>query len=114
MPTPVTLMPSPARPGSTPRITARLIAWEGGFGDHVNEQRMVKEYTTHLRESITEAVEGTGWRYQRFKTYKDTEDGKFKLEVCRRRAHASATLPLTLYPLTVTLYPPRPSYFPNR
>lgn len=65
---------------SPARITARLIAWEGGTGDCVNEQRLIKEYIAHLKESIAEAAEGTDWRYQRFKTYKTSSDGTFKLE----------------------------------
>lgn len=72
-------MASATRPPA--RITARLIAWEGGSGERVNEQKLIKEYTSHLKESITEAAEGTGWRYQRFKTYKTSREGTFKLEV---------------------------------
>jgi hypothetical protein len=71
--------------GSPPRIAARLIAWEGGFGERVNEQKMIKEYTAHLKQSIAEAAEGTGWRYQRFKTYKTPGQKRFKLEVVARR-----------------------------
>jgi len=81
MTTPVgpTMLSTRSQPVS--RITARLIAWEGGFGEHVNEQKMVKEYTAHLKESITDATKETGWRYQRFKTYKVPGGSRLKLEV---------------------------------
>ncbi|OIW24563.1 hypothetical protein CONLIGDRAFT_673710 [Coniochaeta ligniaria NRRL 30616] len=79
IPSSTTSMSTTARPPA--RITARLIAWEGGTGERVNEQRLIKEYTAHLKESITEAAEGTGWRYQRFKTYKTSSEGTFKLEL---------------------------------
>jgi len=82
-----------AGPRRTPRMTARLIAWEGAFGERTNEQKMIKQYTAHLRESITEALGGSGWRYERFKTYKTPGEANFKLEVRRPdQSESEATL----------------------
>jgi len=86
------------RPSPTPRITARLIAWEGAFSERADEQKMIKQYTAHLRESIAEALEGSGWRYQRFKTYKALGEASFKLEV-RRPDPLTCSGPSPLYPL---------------
>jgi hypothetical protein len=47
---------------------------------------MVKEFIAHLKEAITEEVQGTGWRYQRFKICRASGGGTFRLEVCDRHS----------------------------